>query len=168
MKIELKDTKIKLESTIVSDIEKIIDLEYQNRKFVHSYSKEKHLELLNSKDCLHLSIIELKDNSLSGHMIIFGIEGTNDVLELRRLTVSKKGKGFGREAIRLIKKFCFEELNLHRLWLDVYDDNSRAIGLYESEGFFMEGVIRECIKENNRYRSQRIYSILEHEYKRAE
>lgn len=76
-----------------------------------------------------------------------------------------KGKGFGREAIQLLKKLCFKKLQYHQLWLDVYDENKRAIRIYESEGFVKEGLLRDNTKTENAYRSERIYSILENEYK---
>ena len=100
-------------------------------------------------------------------MILFGLSNPNKVLEFRRITINEKGLGFGREAIRLLKQLCFELFHFHRLWLDVYDDNERAINLYESEGFVKEGILRENIKSESGYRSQRIYSMLENEYRRG-
>ncbi len=98
-------------------------------------------------------------------MIIFGVGNHNKVLEFRRITLNEKGLGFGRDAIRLLKQLCLEKLRFHRLWFDVYDDNDRAIKLYESEGFIKEGTLRDNIKTDNGYRSQRIYSMIEDEYK---
>lgn len=100
-------------------------------------------------------------------MIIFGLTNKNLGLEFRRITISEKGYGFGREAIKLLKQLCFEKLRFHRLWFDVYDDNDKAIKLYESEGFVKEGTLRENMKTENRYRSQRLYSMIENEYKPA-
>ncbi|MEO6902846.1 MAG: GNAT family protein [Bacteroidia bacterium] len=51
------------------------------------------------------------------------------------------------------------------MWFDVYDDNDRAIKLYESEGFVKEGTLRDNVITKNGYRSQRIYSMIENEYK---
>lgn len=155
---------IKLTKTDPSDLDRIMEFETLNGQYVHHYSKEKHLELLTNADCLHLSIRKLVDDQLVGHMIVFGLQSPNKVLEFRRITVNEKGMGFGREAIRLLKQLCFEELRFHRLWFDVYDDNERAIKLYESEGFIKEGTLRENIKTVDGYRSQRIYSMLENEY----
>jgi len=165
MNIKTSGDKIKLVNTVAADIDMIIGFEKQNGQFVHHYSKEKHLALLNDDDCIHLSIRNLDCDSLIGHLILFGQNSKDKVLEFRRITIAEKGKGYGREAIVLIKKFCFEELGFHRLWLDVYDDNQRAIKLYESEGFVKEGVLRENIKTDDGYRSLRIYSMLENEYK---
>jgi RimJ/RimL family protein N-acetyltransferase len=167
MNIEIKGDKIRLINTISSDIDKIIEFENSNKQFIHQYSKDKHLTLLNDSNCLHLSIKRLDNDKLIGHMIVFGIENYHKVLEFRRITINEKGLGFGREAIQLLKKLCFEKLRFHRLWLDVYDDNERAIRLYESEGFVKEGILRENIRTDNGYRSQRIYSMIENEYKPA-
>ena len=132
-----------------------------------TYRKTKHKALLKDDDCLHLSIRRLDNDNLVGHMIIFGLCNNNLVMEFRRITINEKGCGFGREAIRLLKKMCFERLGFHRLWLDVYDDNYKAISLYESEGFVIEETLRENIKPDYGYRSQRIYSMTENEYKTA-
>ncbi|MDP2058651.1 MAG: GNAT family protein [Flavobacteriaceae bacterium] len=164
MNIEITGDKIRLINTVSSDIDRIIEFEKNNKQFVHQYSKDKHIALLKDDDCLHLSIKYLDNNQLIGYMIIFGICSHNKVLEFRRITINEKGLGFGREAIRLLKQLCFEKLRFHRLWFDVYDDNDSAIKLYESEGFIKEGTLRDNIKTDNGYRSQRIYSMIENEY----
>ncbi|MBU1012466.1 MAG: GNAT family N-acetyltransferase [Bacteroidetes bacterium] len=165
MDINLIGNKIRLTNTVSTEIDSIIEFENSNKQFVNQYPKDKHIALLNDNDCLHLSIKRLDTEKLIGHMIIFGLFNQNKVIEFRRLTINEKGLGFGREAIRLLKKLCFDKLGFHRLWLDVYDDNDIAIKLYESEGFIKEGTLRENIKTEYGYRSQRIYSILENENK---
>ncbi len=164
MKIELNGKKIKITNTLLSNIDKIIEFENSNEHFVCIYPKEKHIELLKDKNCLHLSIVRKDSDKLVGYMILFGLSAKNKSLEIRRITINEKGFGYGREALKLIKQLCFEDLKYHRLWLDVYDDNIRAIGLYESERFVQEGLLRDNTKIGNGYRSQRIYSILEHEF----
>ena len=165
MNIKIKGNKIRFVNTIPLDIDKIIKFEISNKQFVHQYSKDKHLELLKNNDCLHLSIRHLDNDVLVGHLILFGLDNHNKVLEFRRITINEKGLGFGREAIQLLKKLCFEKIRFHRLWFDVYDDNDKAIRLYESEGFIKEGILRDNIKTDNGYRSQRIYSMIENEYR---
>lgn len=165
MNIEITGNKIILTNTVLSDIDKIIEFENINRQFVHQYTKERHTALLTDDDCLHFSIRRLDNGELIGHMIAFGLCNQNKVLEFKRLTINEKGFGFGREAVSLLKQLCFHKLGFHRLWLDVYDDNYKAIKLYESEGFVKEGILRENIKTDCGYRSQRIYSMLENENK---
>lgn len=164
MNIEVISDKIKLTNTIASDIEMIVGFEKENSQFVGQYNMEQHLDLLKDPACLHLSIRRLSDDKLIGHILAFGLADINNVLEFRRIIINEKGKGYGRTAIKLLKKICFEELGYHRLWLDVFDDNERAIRLYESEGFTKEGLLRENIKTDDGYRSQRIYAIIKKEY----
>ena len=54
-----------------------------------------------------------------------------------------RGKGLGEEATRVLCRFAFDELNLHKIRLDVYATNEGAIRTYERVGFRKEGVLRE-------------------------
>ncbi len=44
-------------------------------------------------------------------------------------------KGYGSEAMELMVKYGFETLNMHRVWLRVFERNKRAIRSYEKVGF---------------------------------
>lgn len=72
-------------------------------------------------------------------MIIAGLKNPNKSLELRRITIAKKGMGYGKEAFRIIKNWAFRVYNANRLWLDVKEDNVRALHLYQKQGFVLEG-----------------------------
>lgn len=75
-----------------------------------------------------------------------------------------RGRGYGSKVYRLIKKYCFDYLNMHRLWLAVLDTNEVALGLYEKQGFKVEGRYREAIFRDGTYHDYIIMSILEQEY----
>jgi RimJ/RimL family protein N-acetyltransferase len=55
------------------------------------------------------------------------------------------GKGYGTEAMRLALNFGFNEFNLQRVSLDVFEYNPRAIRSYEKAGFKPEGRLRQCL-----------------------
>ena len=62
------------------------------------------------------------------------------------------GKGYGTDAMRVIQRYAFEELNLHRLSLTVFEYNPRAVRSYEKAGFIMEGRARKFLhREGLRY-----------------
>ena len=73
-------------------------------------------------------------------------------------------KGYGTEAARLALKHGFENLNLHRIFLNVYENNHRGIKAYEKAGFVKEGVLREAIFKNGRYLNVIIMSMLHSEW----
>ncbi|MDN5351264.1 MAG: hypothetical protein PWQ12_180 [Clostridiales bacterium] len=60
-------------------------------------------------------------------------------------------KGYGMDAMYLLKQFVFDQMNVHKIRLDVYSFNGRAIALYEKAGFKKEGVFREEIFRDGTY-----------------
>lgn len=64
---------------------------------------------------------------------------------------SSWNKGYGFEATRLMTDIGFDTLNLHRIELQVYDFNERAIRVYEKAGWVREGASRERHYHNGRF-----------------
>lgn len=60
------------------------------------------------------------------------------------------GKGYGTDAMNLILRYAFIELNLQRVSLDVFEYNPRGIRSYEKAGFKVEGRVREMILREGR------------------
>ena len=56
------------------------------------------------------------------------------------------GKGYGTDAMQLILRYAFTELNLRRVSLSVFDFNERAIRSYEKVGFRLEGRERQVVQ----------------------
>lgn len=77
----------------------------------------------------------------------------------------ERGKGIGTWATEVTRDFAFEELHLHRLELDVYSFNPRAEKVYLKAGFKREGVLRDAIKDGDKYADDILMSILEDEWK---
>ena len=50
-------------------------------------------------------------------------------------------RGAGTEALRMLARYAFDHLNLHRIFIHVWMDNLRAIRAYEKAGFQREGVM---------------------------
>jgi RimJ/RimL family protein N-acetyltransferase len=99
-----------------------------------------------------------------GYVILRGLCENHRSIELKRIVITEKNRGYGRETLRLVKKLCFEEWRAHRLWLDFKEHNTRAHHLYESKNFMQEGVLRECIKNGETYESLIVMFMLEQEY----
>jgi RimJ/RimL family protein N-acetyltransferase len=73
-------------------------------------------------------------------------------------------RGFGTETAQLVLRFAFEELNLNRVQLDVFDFNERAIRVYEKAGYIREGRRRQAFYRHGEYRDVLIYSVLRAEW----
>ncbi|MHA1720138.1 MAG: GNAT family N-acetyltransferase [Promethearchaeota archaeon] len=85
------------------------------------------------------------------------------------ITIGEKeylGKGFGTEAMQLLVNYCFEDLNMHKVELKVYDFNTRAIKSYEKIGFKEEGILRQCHYVRGKYVDLIAMGILKNEWKK--
>lgn len=157
---------ILVRNTKEEDLSFVIDSERQqeNEQYVGQWSKDQHRNSLFQEDILHLIVEDKSTNKPVGYVIIAGLTNPNQNVEFKRFVISQKGKGFGRETLKLVKKIAFESLNAHRLWLDVRAKNKVAQKLYKSEGFIEEGVLRECVLYKENYESLIIMSLLKNEY----
>ena len=61
-----------------------------------------------------------------------------------------RGRGLGTEAMRLLVRFAFEQLNLNRINLTVFSYNPRAMRSYEKCGFVYEGCQRQFLNRDGR------------------
>lgn len=73
-------------------------------------------------------------------------------------------QGFGTRVMRLVCKHAFGDLNLHRVWLRVFETNQRAIRAYEKAGFTQEGRFREGKHLDGKYVDVLIMSVLRPEW----
>jgi diamine N-acetyltransferase len=72
--------------------------------------------------------------------------------------------GLGTDILATLLRFGFEQMNLHRIYLQVYSENIHAIRCYEKVGFKHEGRLREAEFRHNRYHDMLLMSVLNQEY----
>ena len=61
-------------------------------------------------------------------------------------------------------RHAFENLNLHRVELQVLEDNLCAQHVYEKAGFRLEGLRREAVYKNGRYLNCKLYAVLRRDW----
>lgn len=59
-------------------------------------------------------------------------------------------QGYGTDAMRILARYAFEELGLHRLTLVVFGYNTRAMRVYTKLGYQVEGRIPEALHRDSR------------------
>ncbi|MBU0954026.1 MAG: GNAT family N-acetyltransferase [Spirochaetes bacterium] len=145
-----------------------------NRQWIFQWTAEQHLAAMQEPDCRHLILEAVAENKATataetrrvGYALLYGFANPNRAIELRRLAISEKGRGLGHAAMRLLAELAFGQGKAHRFWLDLYETNSRALHLYESEGFSREGLLRDHVLRDGSWHSFIVMSILEDEYRR--
>lgn len=62
-----------------------------------------------------------------------------------------QGKGFGTDAVDVLCRFGFDELNLHKIKATVFAFNTGAVRCYEKCGFRQEGVLHDEVYREGQY-----------------
>jgi RimJ/RimL family protein N-acetyltransferase len=73
-------------------------------------------------------------------------------------------KGYGTDAMKTLVRFAFEEMNLNRVELGVFDYNERAMASYRKCGFVEEARRRQAHYERGSYRDAIVMSVLRSEW----
>lgn len=162
-----KGNRIHLRPAEETDIDFIMRLEYaeENVKFIVPYTKEKHLGVIRDPEkTTDIIAAENDTENPVGYFMVNGLTNEAHEFEFTHVIIEKKGVGYGREALKLLKAWTFEDKKAHRAWVDCKDYNEKALHLYETEGFVREGLIRETLLTNGVYENLVILGILDREY----
>ncbi len=65
-------------------------------------------------------------------------------------------------------KYGFKELNLHRLWSEIYDIDEAKKKMFKTLGFTLEGTHRQTHWTEGKWVNSLFYGLLESEYKKDE
>lgn len=159
-----KEAHIGLQPTTPQDLAFVLAAEQHpdNRPYVIQWTAEQHLGCMKDAEGRHFLVVA--DGKRVGYIILTVLDR---VVELKRLVITEKGVGYGRLALQAVKRLAFEAWGAHRLWLDVRSNNNQALRLYQSEGFIVEGALREVTWYEGDFLSVTVLSILEQEYRSA-
>jgi len=170
----LEGKKVRLRLLEEKDLLQIV--EWRNKNYNHFYEfplaesgqqtwyRENYI---GSNDVLF--IIERVDEEEKLAKLNVGMVGLRNIdlrngnAEFGRFVVEEKQrkKGYGEEAIKLVLEYAFKHLRLNRLYLDTLDSNKEAIELYKKIGFEVEGVKKEHVFKDGKYRHLTCMSLLE-------
>ena len=78
---------------------------------------------------------------------------------------NSRNRGIGSWAIKNTLAFAFDTLKLHRVELEVFSFNPRAIHSYRKAGFKQEGILKDSIKDGDNYGDTILMAILEDDWK---
>lgn len=110
--------------------------------YIERWPLEQHRRALVEEAVAHWVLEDVERGVKVGFVILRDLGAQS--IELKRIAVSDKGRGYGRDAVRLVKEAAFGHFDAARVWLNVYDFNRRARAVYEAEGFVVETTRPAC------------------------
>ena len=117
-------------------------------------------------------VIEAVDSDVSKPIGTVGLHqvSAKDRVATFGIAIGEKdywSRGYGSEAARLLVRYGFEQLNLHRIYSAAWAFNERSIRLHLRVGFKEEGRLREHVFKNGRYHDRVELGLLRDEWKNA-
>lgn len=111
--------------------------------------------------------IETKDGSHIGNTNLFNVRPEERKAELGIMIGDKTcwSQGYGSGALKTLLTFGFDEMNLNRVQLFVYDFNERAQACYRKVGFVEEGRRRQALYTLGAYHDVLVMSVLRDEWR---
>ncbi|HEY6541868.1 MAG TPA: GNAT family N-acetyltransferase [Ktedonobacteraceae bacterium] len=100
-------------------------------------------------------IIELKEHGAIGSINAFGCNKRMGTFRYA-IAIGREhwGKGYAKEAIRILLRYFFEELRYQKVTVNIYAFNERSIKLLESLGFQHEGRLRRMIYTGGQFHDE--------------
>lgn len=109
----------------------------------------------------HFAIVDTNDEYL-GTISLKNISQKNKNAEYAIVTREKAhGTGAAAQATQELLCYAFKELGLHKVYLNVLEDNIRARKFYEKCGFVLEGISKDAIMTADGYKSLVWYGIID-------
>ena len=126
---------------------------------------EKQVE--EDKNLYHFMIRAKADDRLIGKASIYWIEWANGNAYLRMGigSTEDRRKGYGTQALRMLLRFAFAELNLFRLTAAVPEYNEGAIALFQKFGFVQEVCRRKSLERDGRRWDLYLFGLLNDEWR---
>lgn len=170
---EYKDVSagIYLRQMTYDDTENIVEWRNSDsvrKRFIYQglFTKESHENwiktMVETGKVAQMMICEMGTDKAVGSVYVRDIDRIHHKAEYGIFIGEKqaRGKGYGTAAAKLMIRYCFEELELHRLFLRVYAENERAIRSYEKAGFVKEAHLREDVYIDGEYKDIVLMGIL--------
>jgi RimJ/RimL family protein N-acetyltransferase len=109
-------------------------------------------------------VIEV-DGERAGCVAFHRVNERNRIAQAGRFAVhpSFRGRRIGIEAARAFQRYLLVDLDFHRVELQIYGFNERALAHAEACGYVREGVKRKAYLKNGEWQDAVLFSLLQEE-----
>jgi len=123
-------------------------------------------EIEDDKNMYYFTIRAKEDNRLIGKAVIEDIEWANGNSAIRFGIGSPddQRKGYGSQALQMLLRFAFAEINMFRVTANVPEYNEAAIALLKKFGFVEEVRRRQALARDGRRWDQLVFGLLKDDW----
>ena len=121
----------------------------QSKESIEEYVKS----INNDPSYVFLAIIEREGDTHIGNIKLGPINWVHRIADVGIMIGEKTawGKGYATEAIKLVTKYAFGKLNLHKLTAGCYKENIGSQRAFRKSGYIVEGIRKKHCFCNGKY-----------------
>lgn len=174
--LKLKGRNIELKILTPEDSKAMLDYYIRNKDFLQAFEPSRE-ESFYSLEVQRIILIESYKQYINGTDLAFGIYKDNMIIGKIKLSniimgvfrscnigysldKNFEGRGYMKEAVRLVIKYAFSEMDLHRIEASTLLDNVKSQRVLLANGFKELGVNKDYLFINGDWRDHRTFYII--------
>ena len=132
-----------------------------SRFLIKQYLENAHQDIYEAKQ-LRLVICKCNNDAVVGLIDLFDFDATSRRAGIGIIIQNEinRNNGFGKEALSLVVKYAFVQLQLHQLYANIGIDNKASQMLFTSIGFEKMGVKKDWNFVNNSFKDEFFYQLI--------
>jgi len=130
-------------------------------KFIlKQYLEQAHLDIYQAKQ-LRLVISKQDKDTPIGLIDLFDFDPQHKRAGIG-IVITKKysGQGFAKEALNILIKYCFSTLQLHQIYANILEENSKSMHLFTQLGFERIGLKKDWISHKNQFKNEISFQLI--------
>ncbi|MBZ9632776.1 GNAT family N-acetyltransferase [Clostridium sp. FP1] len=171
--LEIRRINIKIRALTPGDAEDVLDYYLRNREFLRRFEPSRD-ECFYTIDSQKRTLTESYKQFLRGTGVNLGIYSSNKLIGKIRISnivmgvfknafigysldENEQGKGYMKEAVKLVVEYAFEELELHRIEATTLIDNEKSQRVLINSGFKELGISEKYLYINGEWRDHMVF-----------
>ena len=132
-----------------------------SRFLIKQYLENAHQDIYEAKQ-LRLVICKCNNDAVVGLIDLFDFDATSRRAGIGIIIQNEinRNNGFGKEALSLVVKYAFVQLQLHQLYTNIGIDNKASQMLFTSIGFEKMGVKKDWNFVNHSFKDEFFYQLI--------
>jgi diamine N-acetyltransferase len=127
---------------------------------LQQYLENAHQDIYQAKQ-LRLVIFENKTKISTGMIDLFDFDPKHLRVGLGILVAPKfESNGYATEALNLLTNYAFTNLDVHQVYANISEDNSKSIALFEKRGFKKFGVKKDWVYTNKQFKNELLFQLI--------
>lgn len=171
--LRIQGNGIKIQGLTPGDAEEVLEYYLRNREFLRCFEPVRD-ESFYTLESQRRTLTESYKQFLNGSGVNFGIYKNNELIGKIRISnivmgvfknafigysmdEKEQGKGYMKEAVKLVVEYAFEELELHRIEATTLIDNEKSQRVLRNCGFKELGISEKYLYINGEWRDHMVF-----------